>query len=178
MKYTKLLKFKTRPALKDVNGYTHTSIKEKESIIYKSAFPKPSNNLRPDLITLFGVANFNITEDIVFKALMSRSPSKAQGSDKINFQILQMIWNWDKTRIISMVQHTIKLRYHSREWKRAKSILLEKSSKWDFRFVTLYQVITLLNCIAKIVEKVVTEQLFHYCKCYFKLHQKQMGDRN
>ncbi len=151
MKYTKQLQLKTTLDLNDANGYSHILMNEKGSMIYKSAFLKPSNNLWPDLITSLRVVNVNITEDIVFKALMSQSASKAPGSGKINFQILQMIWNWDKTRIISIVQNTIKLGYHPWEWKRAKGILFEKAGKWDFEFIRSYPVISLLNCIGKIV---------------------------
>ncbi len=37
--------------------------------------------------------------------------------------------------------------------------------------------IGLLNCIGKIVEKVVTEKLFQYCESYFKLCLGQIDDQ-
>lgn len=42
----------------------------------------------------------------------------------------------------------------------------------DVRF---YRVISLLNCIGKIVEKVVAKELSYYCEEYSKLHPRQMG---
>ena len=63
------------------------------------------------------------------------------------------------------------------EWKRAQEILLEKGGKRDFGLVRSYQVISLLNCIGKVVEKVVAKELSHYCEDYSKLHLGQMGGR-
>ena len=37
--------------------------------------------------------------------------------------------------------------------------------------------ISLLNCLGKVVEKVVAEQLALYCEAYSKLHREQMGAR-
>lgn len=93
LKYTKPLQFKTTPALKDGNGYVATSMIAKEALVRKSAFPKPPNsNPRPEPRILGGTAHINISEEIVCYALMSQSASKAPGPDKINFQILGMIF--------------------------------------------------------------------------------------
>ena len=52
-----------------------------------------------------------VIKDIIQKALMSQSTSKAPGPDKINFRILRMIWEWDSERLIAMVKNTIRLGY-------------------------------------------------------------------
>lgn len=108
---------------------------------------------------------------------MSQSAKKAPGPDKINFQILRMIWEWDKMQITSMVQQVIRLGCYPKAWKRAWGILLEKGGKRDFGLVRSYRVISLLNCMGKVLEKAVAEQLFQFCKAYFKLHPGQMGAR-
>ena len=59
-----------------------------------------------------GFAHTKITEDLVAEALMTQAITKAPGPDKINFQVLNMIWSWDKMRIINMVYHAIRLGYH------------------------------------------------------------------
>lgn len=108
---------------------------------------------------LGGTAHINISEELACYALMSQSAAKAPGPDKINFQILRMIWNWDKKSITHLVQHVIRLGYHPYEWKKARGILLEKGGRPDFSLVRSYRVISLLNCMGQIVEKVVAEQL-------------------
>ena len=88
-----------------------------------------------------------------------------------------MIWSWEKAQITSMVYHAIRLGYHPTEWKRARGILLEKGGKRDLGLFRSYRVIGLLNCIGKVVEKVVAKVLSHYCEDYSKLHPGQMGGR-
>lgn len=43
--------------------------------------------------------------------------------------------------------------------------------------VKSYRVISLLNCMGKVLEKVVAEQLSHFSENFMKLHQGQMGAR-
>ena len=49
--------------------------------------------------------------------------------------------------------------------------------KRDFGLVKSYRVISLLNCLGKVVEKVVAGSLSQYCETYSKLHMGQMGAR-
>lgn len=97
-----------------------------------------------------GTAHIDITEGKISYTLMSQSATKAPGRDKINFQILHMIWKWDKVRITSMVQQAIRLGYHRKAWKKARGILLEKGGKRDFGLVRSYRVISLLNYMGKV----------------------------
>ncbi len=129
------------------------------------------------LVIPFGSAHTRITKDVLPQALMTQVVAKAPGPDKINFKILQMIWSWNKARITTMVYHTIRLGYHPREWKKDRSILLEKREKQDLELVRSYRVISLPNYMGKVVEKVVAKALFQYCEDYSKLHPGQMGGR-
>ena len=52
-----------------------------------------------------------------------------------------------------------------------------KGRKRDFGLVKSYWVISLLNCVGKVVEKVVAKELSQYCENYFKLHLGQIGGR-
>ena len=94
-------------------------MKAKEALVRRLVFPKLPTSLVQTPITSFGLAYTKITKAIVAQALMTQAGTKAPGLDKINFQILHMIWGWDKTRITSMVYHTIRLGYHPMEWKKA-----------------------------------------------------------
>ncbi len=91
LKYTKPLQFRTTPALKDSDGNTAVSMKAKEALVRRSAFPKPPINLIEPPVIPFRSAHTKITEEAVAQAVMAQSATKAPGLDKINFQILQMI---------------------------------------------------------------------------------------
>lgn len=85
-----------------------------------------------------GTAHLKITDEKIAYELMSQSATKAPGPDKINFQIIRMLWEWDKEQITGMIQQAIRLEYHPKTWKRARGILLEKDGKQDFGLVRSY----------------------------------------
>lgn len=90
-------------------------MKVKEALVRKSAFPRPPPNLLESPAMPLGLAHTKVTEETVAQALLTQAATKAPGPDKINFQILQMIWHWEKARITSMVYRAIRLGYHPTE---------------------------------------------------------------
>lgn len=90
-KYTKLLKFKTTLALKDIERHAAISMKAKKTLIYKSAFLKPSTNLvkLPILSSKIVYIKVNLeakSQTLILVAI------KAFGLNLISFRILQIIW--------------------------------------------------------------------------------------
>ena len=67
-------------------------MKAKEALVYKSVFPKSpaSHNQEPSLITRIG--HLKIAKEKIVYALMSHSAIKAPGLDKMNFQMIRMLW--------------------------------------------------------------------------------------
>ena len=151
------------------------SMKEKEKLVCKTAFPSPPKSNHDEPVVTPGVAHQTVTKEVIYKALKTQSTSKAPEPDKINFRILRMVWEWDSERLIAMVQQAIRLGYQPKRWKRARGILLEKGGRRNFSLVKSYRVISLLNCLGKVVEKVVAGLLSGYCEKFSKLHQGQMG---
>lgn len=78
-----------------------------------------------------------------------------------------------------MERQAIRLGYHPKEWRRElEGYCLERRENRDFGLVRLYrEVITLLDCMGKVVEKVITKQLSQYCETRHKLYPGQMGAR-
>ena len=86
-----------------------------------------------------------------------------------------MFWKWESQRMTSMVQQAIRLGHHPEEWKKARGILLEKMGNRDFTLVKSYRVISLLNGMGKLLEKMIAEKLSQFCEEFLKLHPGQMG---
>ena len=107
LKYSKSLQFRTILALKDGDGDMAVSMKAKKALVQKSAFSKLPTNLIEPPVMFFGSAHMKINEKVVGQALLTQAATKAPSLDKINFQILQIIWCWDKVRITSMVYYAI-----------------------------------------------------------------------
>ena len=143
LRYTKPLQFKTTPTLKDNDGNTATSMKAKEALVRKTAFPPPPTSCIQQAIIPPGQAHVQITTEEVGYALNTQSSAKAPGPDKLNFGILRIFWQWDSQRITSIIQHAIRLGYHPDKWKKARGVLLEKGGNRDFTLVKSYRVISL-----------------------------------
>ena len=88
LKYTKLLQFKTTPALKDSERNIVVFMKAKEALVRKSAFSRPPPNFLETPAISLGLAHTKITEEIVGQALLTQEATKVSGPDKINFQVL------------------------------------------------------------------------------------------
>ncbi len=71
----------------------------------------------------------------------------------------------------------LRLQYHPKNWRNARGVLIEKPNKRDCTLTKFYRVISLLNYLGKVVEKLVAEQLSQFCKKFRKLHKEQMRVR-
>jgi hypothetical protein len=105
------------------------------------------------------------------------SSSKAPGIDQLNFLALRLLWGWDAAHIVALVRQCFRLGLHPQAWKTAKGILLRKPNKPDYSVVKVYRVISLLNCIGKVVEKMAAKAISNYCEATGVLHPGQMGSR-
>ena len=154
-----------------------TTVHAKEALVRAHAFPKPPTFPGREVKPVQGLMHTQIIPKLVEKALLCLSINKAPGPNKFNFGAIRLLWSWEPERIISIVKHVIRLHYYPTCWKRARRILLEKGNKCDKSLVKSYRVISLLNCMGKLVEKVVAEELLQFCETHLKLHKSQMGAR-
>ena len=95
----------------------------------------------------------------VFTALSSTSNSSALGPDGVSYKILKM---GNKTYLGEqlMVQVAINLTMGTipKEWQDSKVVFIPKLSK-DHTQLKHWRPINLINCVGKLVEKVVAEEL-------------------
>ena len=75
----------------------------------------------------------------------------------------------------TMVQQAVRLGHHLAEWKKAQGILLEKGGKRYFTLVKSYRVMSLLNCMGKLVGKSGGRTVTTILRRIVKLHLGQMG---
>jgi hypothetical protein len=80
-----------------------------------------------------------------------------------------MLWNWDASRIVALARQCFR--------KTAKGVLLRKPNKPDYSQVKSYRVISLLNCLGKVVEKIAAEAISDHCEATGALHPGQIGSR-
>lgn len=153
LKYTKSKSNSTTPALVGANNEIAVTMQDKEAFVRLHAFPPPLMFHGTEYQPGKGTAHALVTKDKFGRALLCQSVKKAPGPNMQNFRILRILWEWDPDRITALVVQAIKLQYHPQRWRHARGILLEKPNKRDRTLVKSYWVISLLNCLGKVVEK-------------------------
>lgn len=177
LKYTKEWKTTITPALKNQDGVVAVTIEEKEAMIRLANFPPPPTDDRMPPERIPGTVYKSVNNERVRRALYHQSVKKAPGPDRLNFHILRLVWKWDSNRITALIRQCIRQGHHPHAWRTAKGVLLRKPNKIDHSQVKSYRVISLLNCLGKVAEKVVADLLSEWCESSGKLHQGQMGSR-
>lgn len=148
----------------------------KEALVRAHAFPKSPISQGVEHQPYRGQAHLLVTKDMIQKALFCQSIlKKAPGPNLHNFLILCLLLNWDADRITSLAMQTLRLQYHPKNWRHTRGVLIEKSKKRDRTLIKSYRVISLLNCLVKVVEKLVAEQLSQFYERFGKLHKGQTG---
>ena len=176
LKYTKPRTATTTPTLHGPQGQLASSLEEKEALIRETAFPQVPGDSQEAEISQ-GSWHSQVDEGIVRHALFYQAVQKAPGIDRLNFRALRLLWEWDSPRIVALARQCFRLGLHPPVWKVAKGILLRKPNKPDYTAVKAYRVISLLNCLGKVVEKIAADAIAHHCETMGILHPGQMGSR-
>ena len=67
-------------------------MRAKKALVYMSVFPSPPASLLSEPVVMPEVAHQTVTKDIIHKALMTQSTSKAPRPDNFIFQSLCIVW--------------------------------------------------------------------------------------
>jgi len=177
LRYTKPGGQQTTKALKSRDGVVAESWEEKAELIKEEAFPKPLKGVERKAQEEGGGMWKKITDEDIRLALFDQSVKKAPGPDRLGFKAMRLLWEWDAPRIIAIVKVTFRLGIHPRVWKEARGVVIPKPNKPDYGVAKAYRVITLLNYLGKVVEKVAANAIAEECERRQLLHDGQFGCR-
>ena len=90
---------------------------------------------------------------------------------------VRCLFDWEPERITALVRAHIRLGFHPEHWKTAKGITIPKPGKSDYSQAKSYRVISLLDCMGKVIEKVVAYLLSNQCERTGAFHPGQYGSR-
>src|SRR5271156_5828740 len=177
LRYTSPRALSTTPTVKGNNEEVATTLEQKEALFLASQFPKAQGNsiLEPEIPQSGGIEL--ITDQAIQNALFSQSLTKAPGSDRLNFKAIRLLWDWSQERVTALIRHCFRLGYQPNRWKIARGILLRKPNKPNYILAKHYRIISLLNCLGKVAEKVAAEVLSKQCERLELLHNGQFGSR-
>src|SRR5215469_16766783 len=124
----------------------------------------------------------DIRDREIKNAIFESSIKKAPGPDEISFLIVQKAYQNLESRFNRLYRILIRKGYHPRCWKTAKGVILKKSShdkKRDYTMPKSYRVVSLLNCLGKVSEKILAKRLAELSELPDSdlLYYDQMGSR-
>jgi ribonuclease HI len=117
--------------------------------------PDTTNRLDTDLPFI------DVTPEEIRDAIFKNNANSAPGHSQITYQVLK--WTWananGQKHITSLMQKCLRNGYHPKSWRKAIAIALPKLNKPDYSNPRAYRLITLLECLAKILERIVAKRL-------------------
>ena len=81
-----------------------------------------------------------------------------------------------ENRFYKLYKALIKSGYHPKCWKKAIRIILKKQNR-KATIPKSYRVVSLLNCLGKVAEKIIATRLSYLAESMNLLDSNQMGDR-
>ncbi len=117
-----------------------------------------------------------INKDEIRDTIFSSSTKSIIRPDGISYLILQKAFNIIESRFVILYSKLIQYGYHPICWREATRVILKKPNR-DASSPKSYRVISLLNCLGKISEKIIARRLAYLVNTSNIVHFDQMGSR-
>ena len=102
---------------------------------------------------------------------------KTPGLDRITQEIIAKAFQAVPDTFLKVYGALINKGYHPKCWRRATGAILAKPGKPDYSIPKAYRVISLLNCLGKISERILAKRLSMLAETSPLLHNSQLGGR-
>lgn len=177
MAYTKQGNYGPIPT---ING--HNTFQGKCQAITSTLFPLPPKDKDlPPRWASYSVGNWDwprLSEAELGQACSTtKVKGKTPGPDKITQAIISKAYLAMPNTFFEVYSPLIDTGYHPKCWKQATGIVLAKPGKPDYSKPKAYRVISLLNCLGKVSERILAQRLGTIAEKGPLLHESQIGGR-
>lgn len=117
-----------------------------------------------------------ITDKEIKEAIFTSSAAKAPGPQGISFLIIQKVYNSLEKEFNRLYKILIEYGYHPLSWREAIGVVLSKPNK-KASLPKSYRIISLLDCMGKISEKIIATRLSYLAFTTDLLYHDQIGGR-
>jgi len=178
--YVKPRKTQRTPVLRHQDR-TATTFAEKAHMMREVLFPPlPTSPPTPPEEVVFQRQPIDwepATDREVKTAILSSSPNKAPGPDGLSFLCLQNAYKAAPKLFNTLYTKLADAGYHPKCWREATGAIIPKANKPDYRLPKAYRIVALLNCLGKILEKMMATRLSYLAETEDILHPEQIGGR-
>jgi hypothetical protein len=119
-----------------------------------------------------------VTEDEVREAIFEASPTSAPGYSQVSYKVIRWAWQEASKEIYTLIKHCLHNGFHPRQWRMAIAVALRKPRKPDYSNPRAYRLIQLLECLGKVLEKVVARRLTYLVGRHSLIPGSQFGGRS
>ena len=118
-----------------------------------------------------------VTEEELQHAVFTLNSSSACGTDGIGIDLIQYSYKILNATLSSLYNKCISLRYYPTKWKVAKVTVLKKPNKDSYKNFKSFRPISVLNSLAKILEKILYGRLSWLSEKYNWFGKNHHGSR-
>ena len=158
------------PLISKPNGEKATSNTEKLIFFREAFFPEPPMVQTEQFDPENPLPNTRPFEDVTMreidKHLRKTSNTSAPGLSGILYQAIKWAWGSAGETIHYILKWSLRLGVHHSDWKQAVMVIIPKPNKSSYSIPKAYCPIQLLECLGKLLEKIVAKRLMFDCSRY------------
>ncbi len=144
---------------------------------FSSLFQADINDISKSFILLTVSFNSILLQDEMRQMIQWVKVNKVSDAFKISNKMLQVSLTELTSILISLFNACVTHKYHSKQFKKAQTIVLHKSKKSDYIDSKMYWLIALLNIMNKTLESIMIKRLSNIAETHYMLSNAQMRAR-
>jgi len=157
------------------------SFEEKTEMLRKkffsSSFQADISDILKSFISLTMSFNSVLSQDEMRQIIQQVKVDKASDAFEISNRVLRASLTELTSILISLFNACVTYKYHSKQFKKAQTIVLYKSKKSDYIDLKTYQLIALLNIMNKTLKSIMIKRLSDIAETHHMLSNAQMKTR-
>ena len=128
------------------------------------------------IITLVQVPHFEpLTKEEIADMLKKTANKMSPGASGFGWQMIKWAWPSLCNTLTNLYNTCLSLGYHPTAWKEAIIVVLPKLDRLDYTLPKAHHPISLLECLGKLLEKVVAQCIQHNLTTHSLLPINQFG---
>jgi hypothetical protein len=119
-----------------------------------------------------------IDKDLIEPLLKAAANRSAPGQSGHTWALLKWVWEADSERVVNLLEACLRTGHHPRLWKEAVVAVIPKPKRSDYTLAKNFRPISLLECLGKLLEKVVAKLIYRDMTKHNLIPTTQFGGRN
>jgi hypothetical protein len=181
MSYTKNRRVEKMPPITSSPGILVDSFQDKASTFRSILFPKPPISAHVNWENYTASAKWDwpglSTIELADACSNITVKGKTPGPDNITQEIIAIAYEAIPDLFYKIYASSLNTGYHPKCWKQATGAILKKPGKPNYSIPKAYRVISLLNCLGKVSERILAKRLSYLAETTCLLHPSQIGGR-